>query len=81
MGSLPRRRALRPNAPPRTGNVLAGSSPRARSAVLRYTLGISIAVERGLRIEFSGELWSFSDREPTDRHSEGTFHLAGVGTF
>jgi hypothetical protein len=65
----------------RVGNVLADSQLSARSAVLRYTLGTAITVERGLRLKLSTELWTFSDRGADDTHTAMSVHVAGVGTF
>jgi hypothetical protein len=65
----------------RVGNVPLDSTLLYKSAMLRYTLGTAYTVERGLRLKFSGELWSFSDRAPTGFHDEVTFHLAAVGVF
>ena len=65
----------------RVGNVLAASPLLAESSVFRYTLGTAIAVERGLRVKVSSELWSFSDEGANDKHTEVSFHVGGVGTF
>lgn len=47
----------------RTGNVSTTSPLRSESAILRYTLGFNVIVERGMRIKISGEFWDFSDFE------------------
>jgi hypothetical protein len=66
----------------RVGNVAAGSELTNRSAVLRYTLGTAYAIERGLRIKFSTELWDFSDRDAlTGRKLELSMHTALAGSF
>jgi hypothetical protein len=65
----------------RIGNLPAASTLQAKSAVIRYTLGTAITVQRGLRLKASAELWSFSDRGLPDRHNEMSFHLGAVGTF
>lgn len=65
----------------RAGNVLAGSNLLARSAVVRYTAGTAIAIDRGFRLKLSTELWSFSDRGTAGRHDEVTFHAGVVGAF
>ncbi len=69
----------------RVGNVLAAApfdSLSSRSAVIRETFGLSFTVERNFRIKASGELWEFSDPDPTSgRRVEVSAHLAAVGTF
>jgi hypothetical protein len=65
----------------RIGNVLAGSTLSARSAVIRYTAGTAIAIDRGFRLKLSAELWSFSDRGTEGRHDEMSFHTGVVGSF
>jgi hypothetical protein len=65
----------------RTGNVLAASTLSARSAVVRYTAGTAISIDRGFRLKLSGELWSFSDRGTEGRHEELSFHTGVVGSF
>jgi hypothetical protein len=66
----------------RVGNVEAASELSRRSAVVRYTLGTAYAIERGLRIKFSTELWEFSDRDgATGRKVELSMHTALAGSF
>jgi hypothetical protein len=69
----------------RVGNVLAvapNNELSSKSSVIRETLGVAIAVERNFRIKASGELWEFSDPDPTTgRHLEVSAHVAAVGTF
>lgn len=66
----------------RVGNVEAASELSRRSAVFRYTLGTAYAIERGLRIKFSTELWEFSDRDAlTGRKVELSMHTALAGSF
>jgi hypothetical protein len=65
----------------RIGNFPAGSALSRHSAVTRFTLGGSWAVEPGLRIKLSGELWQFSDPNDDQRTSEVGVHAALVGTF
>jgi hypothetical protein len=69
----------------RVGNVLAAppyDSLSSSSSVIRETLGLTLAVERNFRIKASGELWEFSDPDPTSGHRvEVSAHLAAVGTF
>ena len=66
----------------RVGNVEAASELSRRSAVFRYTLGTAYAIERGLRIKFSTELWEFTDRDAlTGRKVELSMHTALAGSF
>ena len=66
----------------RVGNVEAASELDRRSSVFRYTLGTAYAIERGLRIKFSTELWEFSDRDTlTGRKLELSMHAAVAGSF
>jgi len=66
----------------RVGNVAADSELDRRSAVIRYTLGTSYAIERGLRIKISTELWHFSDRDAiSGRQVELSMHSGLAGSF
>jgi hypothetical protein len=66
----------------RVGNVEAASELSRRSSVFRYTLGTAYAIERGLRLKFSTELWEFSDRDvSTNRKLELSMHLSLAGSF
>jgi hypothetical protein len=66
----------------RVGNVEAASELSRRSSVFRYTLGTAYAIERGLRIKLSTELWEFSDRDGlTGRKLELSMHTALAGSF
>lgn len=66
----------------RVGNVEAASELSRRSAVFRYTIGTAYAIERGLRIKFSTELWEFSNRDlATGRKLELSMHTALAGSF
>ncbi len=66
----------------RVGNVEAQSELKRRSSVFRYTIGTAYAIERGLRLKFSTELWEFSDRDVTTGHKlEVTMHAALAGSF
>jgi hypothetical protein len=51
------------------------------SSIYRYTLGTSWAIEPGLRLKLSGELWQFSDPNDDGRSREIGMHVALVGTF
>lgn len=65
----------------RSGNVAAESALQARSGVLRYTLGLAYTLERGLRIKYSTELWSFSDLGLAGRHTALSAHLGVAAAF
>ncbi|HSO40449.1 MAG TPA: hypothetical protein VLT33_48315 [Labilithrix sp.] len=66
----------------RVGNVAADSELDRRSAVFRYTLGTAYAIERGLRIKLSTELWEFSDRDAiSGRKVELSMHTGLAGSF
>ncbi|MBI4816754.1 MAG: hypothetical protein HY791_10875 [Deltaproteobacteria bacterium] len=60
----------------RNGNVPSSSPLSRRSAVLRYTLGVNIQVERGMRLKLSGEAWDFSDFD-----DEIAAHVGVVANF
>ena len=66
----------------RIGNVAADSELDRRSSVLRFTVGTAYAIERGLRIKLSTELWDFSDRDATSgRKIDLSMHTALAGSF
>jgi hypothetical protein len=65
----------------RVGNVDATSQLRRLSNILRYTIGTGIAVDRGLRLKLSTELWQFSDKDQNGHSLEVGMHVAAVGTF
>ena len=66
----------------RVGNLPAASELARRSSVLRYTLGTAYAIERGLRIKFSTELWQFSDVEAlSGRKVDVSMHTSLAGSF
>lgn len=66
----------------RVGNVEAASELSRRSSVLRYTIGTAYAIERGLRMKLSTELWDFSDRElVSGRKIDLSMHAALAGSF
>ena len=46
----------------RTGNVLTTSELKARSAVVRYTLGTAYTLERGYRVKLSGDTYASPTR-------------------
>ncbi|MEO8706131.1 MAG: hypothetical protein ABI867_39240 [Kofleriaceae bacterium] len=59
-----------------TGNVLATSTLRSRSVVLRYTGGIAYRLTGALRLKTSAEVYDFSDYS-----DELVFHLGLAGPF
>lgn len=66
----------------RVGNVEAASELSRRSSVFRYSIGTAYAIERGLRIKLSTELWEFSDRDAVSgRKVELSAHTALAGSF
>lgn len=65
----------------RAGNLANASALARRSTVLRYTVGSLIALEQGLRLKVSSELWDFSDVGESGHHTELSFHVAFVGTY
>jgi hypothetical protein len=66
----------------RVGNVAAASELTRLSSVLRETLGAAYAIERGLRLKFSTELWQFSNRDAvTGRKLELSMHAGLAGSF
>jgi len=66
----------------RIGNVEAASELSSKSSVFRYTVGMAYAIERGLRLKLSPELWEFSDRDSlTGRKLEVSMHAGLAGSF
>ncbi|MCW5837576.1 MAG: hypothetical protein KIS78_34605 [Labilithrix sp.] len=66
----------------RAGNVEAASELTRRASVVRYTVGTAYAIERGLRIKLSTELWDFSNREvASGRKVDLSMHAALAGSF
>jgi hypothetical protein len=66
----------------RVGNVEAANPLSRRASVYRYTLATAYAIERGLRIKLSTELWDFSGKdEVTGRNVELSMHTALAGSF
>jgi hypothetical protein len=65
----------------RSGNVLRDSPLQARSGVFRYTLGAAYALQRGLRLKYSSELWSFSDQGLAGRQLAISNHLGVAAAF
>jgi hypothetical protein len=65
----------------RRGNVTVDSALQPRSAVFRYTGGLTLALQPGFRLKLSGEAWAFSDHFPDHQDWEASVHLGAVGTF
>jgi len=66
----------------RVGNLPADSELVRRSSVLRYTVGTAYAIERGLRLKLSTELWQFSNTEvASGRKTDVSMHAAVAGSF
>jgi hypothetical protein len=66
----------------RIGNVEAASELTKKASVIRYTIGAAYAIERGLRVKFSTELWQFSNKDAdSGRKLELSFHAALAGSF
>lgn len=66
----------------RLGNVEAASELTRKSSVIRYTVGTAYAIERGLRLKFSTELWQFSNEDLSSRRNiELSMHGALAGSF
>jgi hypothetical protein len=65
----------------RLGNVSAGSPLSDDAKVLRYTLGASYAVTRGVRLKVSPEFWQFDYADASGRKLEASLHLAVVGAL
>ena len=69
----------------RVGNFLAdpsGQTPLSfHSGILRYTVGTSFALERGVRVKLSGELWKFTDTDASGHDTEVSAHAGLVATF
>ena len=66
----------------RIGNVVAGSDLDRRSSVVRFTLGTAYAIERGIRIKVSTELYDFAERDSSNgRKTEVSVHTGLAGSF
>jgi hypothetical protein len=65
----------------RRGNVSAGSPLSDDAKVLRYTLGASYAITRGVRLKISPEFWQFDYADATGRKLEASLHVAVVGAL
>jgi hypothetical protein len=65
----------------RLGNVAAGSPLSSQATVLRYTLGTSFVVARGVRLKLSPELWQFNYADSAGRDLAVSLHVAVAGAF
>jgi len=65
----------------RLGNVAAGSPLSNDATVIRYTVGTSIVVARGVRLKLSPELWQFNYPGADGHNVETSFHAAVAGAF
>ena len=65
----------------RSGNVSVESPLQARSGIFRYTLGLAYTLERGVRIKYSTELWSFSDPGLIGNQTAVSSHLGVAAAF
>ncbi len=63
------------------GNVAVSSELVDGSSMLRATLGTSWAVERGLRLKLSTEVWRFSEKGSSGRDLAVTGHLGASASF
>ena len=65
----------------RRGNVPIDSALSNNALLLRYTVGASYAITRGVRLKVSPELWQFDYADATGRKLEGSLHIAVVGAL
>jgi hypothetical protein len=65
----------------RLGNVAAGSPLSNQATVLRYTLGTSIVLARGVRLKLSPELYQFNYADANGRTLEVCLQTAVAGAF
>jgi hypothetical protein len=65
----------------RLGNVAAGSPLTSDASVVRYTLGASYVVARGVRVKVTPELWQFNYANANGAKVEASMHLAVAGAF
>ncbi len=65
----------------RLGNVAAGSPLSNDATVLRYTVGASFVVARGIRLKLSPELWQFDYADAAGRKLETSLHVAVAGAI
>jgi hypothetical protein len=65
----------------RLGNVAAASPLSNDALLLRYTIGASIVVSRGIRLKLSPELWQFDYADAAGRKLEASLHVAIAGAL
>lgn len=65
----------------RLGNVAADSPLQDGSTIGRFTIGSLFTIERGIRLKFSSEFWSFSDDNLRGQDRAVSIHTALVGSF
>jgi len=65
----------------RLGNIAAGSPLSNEATVLRYTLGTSIVIARGVRLKLSPELYQFNYTDAAGRNLEVCLQTAVAGAF
>jgi hypothetical protein len=65
----------------RLGNVAAASPLSNDALLLRYTIGASIVLSRGVRLKLAPELWQFDYADAAGRKLETSLHVAVAGAF
>jgi hypothetical protein len=65
----------------RMGNVAAGSPLSNDATLVRYTLGASFVVARGVRLKLSPELWQFDYADRNGRKLEASLQIALAAAF
>jgi hypothetical protein len=65
----------------RLGNIAAGSPLSNQATVLRYTVGTSIVLARGVRLKLSPELYQFNYADAAGRNLEVCLQTAVAGAF
>lgn len=65
----------------RMGNLAAGSPLSSDAMVLRYTVGTSIVLARGVRLKLTPELWQFDYADAAGRKVAPSLHTAVAGAF
>jgi hypothetical protein len=65
----------------RLGNIAASSPLSSQATVLRYTVGTSIVIARGVRLKLSPELYQFNYSDAAGRTLEVCLQTAVAGAF
>lgn len=65
----------------RLGNVTSTSPLSSEAVLVRYTVGVSYALTRGVRFKLSPELWQFDYADDTGRKLEASLHVGVVGAL